>query len=163
MKILILIRHAKSSWKDISVDDFNRPLNKRGKRDAPFMGKLLAGKKLFPDLLISSPANRASATAKIIAEELDYPNEKIIWNENLYEASTNEIIKVINEVDEKYKVLLLVGHNPGLTNFSNYLSKSFKSNIPTCGFVVFSLKKKWEEISKDDGKILLVEYPKKPY
>jgi len=163
MKILILVRHAKSSWKDISLDDFDRPLNKRGKRDAPLMGKLLAGKKLLPDLIISSPANRASSTAKIIAEKVDYPNEKIIWDENLYEATANEILKVINEVDEKNKVLLLVAHNPGLTNFSNYLSNNFISNIPTCGVVAITLEKKWEEITRDDGKILLIEYPKKYY
>jgi phosphohistidine phosphatase len=163
MKILILVRHAKSSWKDISLDDFDRPLNKRGKRDAPLIGKLLAGKKLLPDLIISSPANRASSTAKIISKKVNYPNEKIIWNENLYEASANEILKIINVVDEMNNVLLLVAHNPGLTNFSNYLANNVVSNIPTCGVVAISLGKKWKEITRDDGKLLFIEYPKNYY
>lgn len=163
MKILILVRHAKSSWKDISLNDFDRPLNKRGKHDAPFMGKLLAEKNLIPDLIISSPAIRASSTAKIIAEKLDYQNGEIIWDENLYEASANDVLNIINEIDKNIKVLLIVGHNPGLSNISNYLSKSFINNIPTCGTVVFSFEKNWGEISQNDGELILSEYPKKYY
>lgn len=161
MKILILVRHAKSSWKDISLDDFDRPLNKRGKRDAPLMGNLLKEKKFIPDFIISSPAIRAALTAKIIAEKLDYPISKILWDDSLYEASANDILKVITGADETNKALLIVGHNPGLTNFSNYLTKDFISNIPTCGVAIISLQKKWNEIAADDGKLLLTEYPHK--
>jgi phosphohistidine phosphatase len=163
MKILILVRHAKSSWKYISLDDFDRPLNKRGKRDAPLMGKLLNEKKFIPDFIISSPAIRASSTAKIIAEKLNYPTNKIFWEDSLYEASANDILKVITNVDEINKTLLIVGHNPGLTNFSNYLTNDFINNIPTCGVAIISLQKKWNEISADDGKLLLTEFPKKYY
>lgn len=163
MKILILVRHAKSSWKDISLDDFDRPLNKRGKRDAPLMGMLLKEKKFIPDIIISSPARRAASTAKIISEKLEYPISKIFWDDNLYEALACNILKVINEVDENNKVLLIVGHNPGLTNLSNYLLSNFISKIPTCGVVVIFFKKKWKEIAENDGEILLIEYPKKHF
>ena len=86
MKRLYLVRHAKSSWKDPDLDDFDRPLNKRGKRDAPLMGQKLRQADVRPDLIVSSPAKRAAKTAKIMAGQIEYPVKKIIWDESLYAA-----------------------------------------------------------------------------
>ena len=87
MKTLYLARHAKSSWKYPDLDDFERPLNKRGRRNAPFMGKILKNLKVTPDLITSSPANRAAMTARIMADIIKYPLEKIRYSENIYEFS----------------------------------------------------------------------------
>ena len=83
MKTIILVRHAKSSWKDLRLDDFDRPLNKRGKKNAPFMGKILKARRTIPDLILSSPAKRAGKTARAIAKAIDYPKTKIIIDRNM--------------------------------------------------------------------------------
>src|SRR3990172_9356587 len=98
MKTLYLVRHAKSSWKDVGLSDFERPLNKRGKKDAPFMAKLLRQQKIKPDLIISSPANRASATARIFCETLNYPFEDLLLEPRLYEASSHEILEIVKDI-----------------------------------------------------------------
>ncbi len=101
MKKLTLVRHAKSSWKYPNLDDLDRPLNKRGRRDAPMMGKRLAKDKALPDLMISSPAKRAWKTAKIIAREVGYQKANIEKNIALYEAGVSELIQVIQKIDEQ--------------------------------------------------------------
>ena len=100
MKNLILIRHAKSSWKNTSLDDFDRPLNKRGKQDAPIMADRLLKRGINMDYIISSPAKRAADTAKIFAGVLSY-NSEITLTDDLYEASQNQILEVINRIDYK--------------------------------------------------------------
>src|SRR2546421_80442 len=102
MKTLTLARHAKSSWDDLELSDFERPLNKRGRKDAPFMGELLHSRGFRPDLIVSSPANRALTTARIIAEELEYPLDRIIVNEKLYEADSGDILNVARATDDAY-------------------------------------------------------------
>src|SRR4030066_200153 len=119
MKTLYLARHAKSYWKDQSIPDFDRPLNSRGKRDAPFMGEVLKDKKVIPDLIISSPAKRTKKTALEIASKIGYSEKKILYNEELYEASSNTIIKVLNKIDEKYNSVMIFAPNPGLTLLNN--------------------------------------------
>ena len=94
MKTLYLVRHAKSSWKYPNLDDFERPLNKRGRRNAPFMGKILKKLKVAPDLVISSPANRAATTARTIAGNIDYPLDKIRYSEIIYSFNENALIHV---------------------------------------------------------------------
>jgi phosphohistidine phosphatase len=160
MKTLYLARHAKSYWKDQSISDFDRPLNSRGKRDAPFMGEVLNDKKIKPDLIISSPVKRTKKTAIEIAVKIGYPEKKILYNEELYEASSNTLLKVIKKVDEKYDSVMLFGHNPGLTLLNNHISNHYIDNIPTCGIVALQLDKKWSEIDKNSCKFLFFEYPK---
>jgi len=160
MKTLYLARHAKSYWKDQSIPDFDRPLNSRGKRDAPFMGEVLKDKKVRPDLIISSPAKRTKKTAIEIASKIGYSEKKILYNEELYEASSNTIIKVLNKIDEKYKSVMIFAHNPGLTLLNNHISNNYIENIPTCGIVALQLDKKWNELSKNTCKFLYFEYPK---
>ena len=160
MKTLYLARHAKSFWGDQSQLDFDRPLNKRGKRDAPFMGEVLRDKKVKPDLIICSPAKRTKRTAIEIADKIRYPEKKIQFDEKLYEASSNTILGLIKKIDEKIESLMIFGHNPGLTLLNNYISDKYLDNIPTCGIVALQSEKKWSEIGKNSFKQLFYEYPK---
>ena len=160
MKKLILLRHAKSSWKDASLDDFDRPLNRRGKKDAPKMAHKLAMRKIKIDLIISSPAKRTNETAKIFANILGYESE-IIFNDKLYEASYKEILNVINLIDDKYQNVLLVCHNPGITNLVNYISDYFIENISTSGIVGLSTNSSWKNINENGCSFLFYDYPKR--
>ena len=160
MRNLILLRHAKSSWKDPSIDDFDRPLNNRGKRDAPQMAKNLLKKAVDFDLIISSSAKRTSDTAKIFADTLSFKSE-IVFNDNLYEASYKQILKVVNQINDKFYNVILVCHNPGITDLVNYLSDNFIDNIPTTGIVGLSADISWKEIDENLCSIVFYDYPKK--
>lgn len=160
MRKLILLRHAKSSWKDTSLDDFDRPLNRRGKRDAPIMADKLTMRKIKIGLIISSPAKRTTETAKIFANILGYQSE-IIFNDKLYEASYNDILEVINLIDDKYQNVLLVCHNPGITDLANYISNYFIENISTSGIVGLSTNNSWKNINENGCTLLFYDYPQK--
>ena len=160
MKKLYLLRHAKSSWKDLTLSDFNRPLNKRGKRDAPLMAKKLKELGIRPDIIISSPAKRAHKTAKIFAKTLHATLET---EEKLYEAHTSDIKEVIQAAFKKYDSVMIVGHNPELTMFNDEISNIPIFNIPTTGIVGISFQNDGTSLNK--GIQLFFEYPKKyaPY
>lgn len=161
MKTLYLLRHAKSSWSLPSLDDIDRPLNKRGIKAAPFIGEILLKKKISPELVISSPALRAITTAKIIAEKLNYPVSNIKKDNNVYEASALDLLSVIKHANDKLNSLMLVGHNPGITDLINLISDKRLDNLPTAGIVC--LKKEidnWKEID-DNWLFEFIEYPKK--
>lgn len=160
MKNLFLLRHAKSSWKDTLLNDFERSLNNRGKRDAPHMAHRFSKRGFEVDLVISSSARRTSDTAKIFADILYYKS-KIIFNDGLYEASNQKILEVINKIEERYTSVLLVCHNPGITNIANYLSDHFIDNIPTTGVVGFSTDRHWKSINENSCSFLFFDYPKK--
>ena len=161
-KELYLLRHAKSDWNGYYTTDFERGLNKRGKHDAPLIGSVLHKKDLHPDLLISSSANRAQITAKIIADHIGYAQEKIRYEERIYEASKQTLLDVIASIPADVEKLMLVGHNPGLTTLINMLTTQHLSNLPTCGIVGISFDiTSWEDISTTVGKVLFFEYPKK--
>lgn len=162
MKTLYLNRHAKSSWSDHNLSDFDRPLNKRGERDAPLMGKILSEKVKPPELIISSPAKRAIATANRIAQSFGYDVNKIISERKIYEAAISDIIRIINGTSDDYKTIMLFGHNPTFTMLTNYLSDKYIDNLPTSGFVQINFKlDSWKEIEGKTGKLILFEYPKK--
>jgi phosphohistidine phosphatase len=162
MKTLYLVRHAKSSWKYPKLDDFERPLNKRGRKNAPFMGKILNTLKVSPDLVLSSPANRAATTARIIADKIDYPVDKIQYSEAIYEFSANAVIQVIKQIDNTVEKLMVVGHNPALTDLANYFGGEPISNIPTCGIFCVDLDiSSWAKIFEHCGKLRFFEFPKK--
>ena len=160
MKKLFIIRHAKSSWKDESLKDYDRPLNKRGESNAPMMAKRFKDKNIFPDAIISSPANRAKMTAFLLADGLGFTKE-IIYKEKLYEADTKEIKEILRTVDNKEATLFLIGHNPELNMFAQeYLG--FDENIVTCGVVEVEFScDKWSDISKQNAKFVSYDYPKK--
>ena len=162
MKTLYLARHAKSSWTYPELEDFERPLNKRGKKDAPLMGNILKEKNENPDLIISSPALRAIYTARIIAEKLDYPVEKISADESIYESSINNLFRVIKSLPDEYERIMIFGHNPAFTNLCNYISDKYFENIPTCGVVKIEFDiSSWQEVDEQTGKVADFEYPKK--
>ena len=160
MKNLILLRHAKSSWKDSSLDDFYRPLSNRGKQDAPKMAMRLKQRGIQIDLIISSSARRTSDTANIFADILNY-NSEIIFDRRLYAASERHILSVINHLDDKFTNVLLVCHNPGITNLVNYLSGSLIENIPTSGIVGLLSERIWKEVDEKSCTCLFYDYPKK--
>jgi phosphohistidine phosphatase len=162
MKMLYVIRHAKSSWDDPLLDDFDRPLNKRGERDAPRMGKRLKEKHVVPDLMLTSPANRASTTCREIANVLEYSQEKIKTDRSLYHAEDEEILKIIKNISDKHNVVLIFGHNPGLTEFVNRLTDTFIDNIPTCGIAACSLEiTSWKDADWKKANVDFFDYPKK--
>jgi len=161
MKKLLIVRHAKSSWDSLYLDDFDRPLNKRGKNSAPRMGRRLAEKRLFPDLIISSPAKRAISTAKYIANEINYPVIEIHKESLFYPGAVENFLSVIRKVDDVSNVLMIIGHNPELTNFSNYLTGSNIYNIPTCGITEIEFYiSSWNSVGEQIGKLISFDYPK---
>ncbi len=162
MKTLCLLRHAKSSWKYPNLDDFERPLNKRGHKNAPFMGKILKKLKVAPNLIISSPANRAAMTARIVAAALDYPLENIRFSEAIYEFSEKALIDVVKQIDGAVNYAMVVGHNPAINGLANYIGDQPISNIPTCGVFCVELDiSSWANINAHCGKLKFFEYPKK--
>ena len=133
MKHLLLVRHAKSDWSDGSLADFDRPLNTRGKHDAPRMARLLARGGLTPTLLYSSPARRAYDTARLFADEFGIPENDISTDQSLYEASTSEILSAIRELPDDHDVVAVFSHNPGLTSATSRFAEEYVANVPTCG------------------------------
>lgn len=162
MKNLMLIRHAKSSWDDPNLSDLDRPLNKRGKTDAPTMGAMLLARELHPDRIISSPAKRALKTAKILAESLGYPKKKIDVHEAIYFHGLDDILDLIKNLEKTWERVYLVGHNPEITALANRLSNVHLENIPTCGIVSLSWSTKdWEDTIREHGKLEFFERPPK--
>ena len=162
MKTLYLVRHAKSSWKYPNLDDFERPLNKRGRKNAPFMGSILKKLKVAPDIVISSPANRAAMTARMIAAKINYPFEKIRYSESIYEFSEDALIPVIKQIDDRVNKAMVVGHNPATNGFANYIGDQPIGNIPTCGVFCVELDiSSWAKVKEQCGKLKFFEFPKK--
>ena len=160
-KRITLLRHAKSSWKDASLADRDRPLNRRGNKSAPDMGKRLAELGVRPSLLLTSPAKRARETARLIARELNYPLEFIQSESDLYLATPETILQVVARQDNGFNDVMLFGHNPGITELANRLGHRNIDNVPTCGMVGIELDvKEWTEIVAADGKTVFFDYPK---
>jgi phosphohistidine phosphatase len=163
MKSLTIVRHAKSSWKDRGLSDRERPLNKRGNRDAPIMGQRLAAAGIRPSQIISSPAVRAWTAARIFAKELGYPTEFLQREDGLYLASLDNLLDVIATQDSGFNNLMLFGHNPGLTDLVNYLVPGLTNNLPTAGVVSVELDcDEWMLYDKPPVELILHDYPKKP-
>jgi len=161
MKTLYLVRHAKSSWKHPELSDFERPLNKRGKRDAPAIGQYLRSKDIKPDIIISSSAVRALMTTKIISKSLSYPFNQVVFSRDIYEANISSLFKTISEVNNKFNSTMMVGHNPAMTDLANALTNTRIDNIPTCGVYCAELDiSSWESISENCGRMIFFEYPK---
>lgn len=163
MKILTIVRHAKSSWSDTSLSDAKRPLNGRGKRDAPMMGERIHDHGIRPSLIVSSPATRAWSTAKIIAEAINYPREFLQKEKSLYLASLDRILDVVVAQDNGFNNLMVVGHNPGLTDFVNFLVPGLTNNLPTAGVVSVEIEQDdWSLYERPATKLLVHDWPKKP-
>ena len=162
MKRLTLLRHAKSSWKEPCETDRDRPLNERGKRDAPEMGRRLAEGRFLTDAVLSSPAKRARKTARLVAEEIGFPSGEIIIEEGIYEADVGDLLEIVRSLDETLSRVLLVGHNPGFTEFANYLTGEGIANVPTCGVVSVDCPVRyWRELRRGKGRMVLFDFPKR--
>ena len=159
MKHLTLLRHAKSSWKNTSLSDFNRPLNKRGKRDAPYIAEKLKQRNIGVEIIVSSSAIRTLETANIFSNVLGLEND-IIKSDDLYAASGEVILKTINNLNEVYTNVLVVSHNPGITNIANQLSDFFIENIPTTGIIAFTYDGNWKDLKFKCCKFLFYDTPK---
>lgn len=162
MKTLTLVRHAKSSWNDTTLSDRKRPLNKRGRRDAPVMGRRIVDHGIRPSLIISSPAKRAWTTAKSIAAELSYPREFLQREDSLYLASLDDFLDVLVAQDTQFNSIMVVGHNPGMTDFANFLSPGLTNNLPTAGVVSVEIDQDhWNLYERPKTRLLVHDYPKK--
>ena len=162
MKTLTVVRHAKSSWGDVSLDDHDRPLNRRGQRVAPLMGDLLASRTGAPDIILSSTALRARTTAGIIAEKLGYPDADIVDEGQIYLASTRRLAQLLREVDESHRSVMIVGHVPGVHELTNGLCRDADiAHFPTCAISLIELDiDYWGEIDRDTGKLTDFLVPK---
>ncbi|HKY92438.1 MAG TPA: histidine phosphatase family protein [Nevskiaceae bacterium] len=160
MPQLILVRHAKSSWDHEGLSDFERPLNDRGRRDAPAMGQRLQRFDLVPALVVSSPAMRAISTARLIAQELEIPLDHIQLREPIYDASVKALLAVAQGLPSASPVML-VGHNPGISEFAKLLAPCPFDEVPTCAVVVIDLDvKAWKDVKAKTGRVARYFFPK---
>ncbi len=159
MKKVYIIRHAKSSWKDLNLDDFDRPLNKRGMSNAPLMGSKLKSKNIVPDMVISSSALRTKLTAEIITQKVGF-SKGILFSKDLYESSATVIYDKLSNLDDEHKIVFLFGHNTGINEFvEKYID--FYDNVPTCGVVEIEFNCfSWKDIDKENAKLVSFDYPK---
>jgi phosphohistidine phosphatase len=161
MKTLILVRHAKSSWDSSVLTDFDRPLNERGKHDAPQMAKKLRQREIEIDLFISSPAKRAKKTAEIFMHEFGVKEKNLLTMPALYEASVEIFLEVVREIKDKSNTVVLFAHNPGITDFINLLECYPVYDMPTCGVFALKIKsKKWQDVKDAEKEFLFFDYPK---
>lgn len=161
MKILTLVRHAKSSWNDAGLSDRERPLNDRGERDAPEMGRRIAKHGIRPSLIVTSPAVRARTTARMIAQEINYPIEFLQRENSLYLASLDDLLDVVMQQEDGFNNLMVVGHNPGLTEFANFLVPGITNNLPTAGVVTVQMDRDdWSLYEQPATELLVHDYPK---
>lgn len=161
MKKLILIRHAKSSWKNPDCADCDRPLTKRGKNDALTMGAWLRDGKFRPSLIVSSPAKRATATLKRIVAEMGIAEKKIERHGRVYEADAQDLLDFVRGLEDFHEEVMVCGHNPALTDFCTCLFGCCFDNLPTCAVVVIELLvDTWGNVTDGCGKILSWNCPK---
>jgi phosphohistidine phosphatase len=160
MKTLFLVRHAKSSRDVPAMVDKERPLNDRGKRDAPKMGERLAKRDVKADLILSSPAMRALKTAEIIAKKLDYRLKDIVVDDRLYAGEADDLLDVIHKLGDKLECVMVGGHNPELTELAHRLSSTI-THMPTCAVAAFTFDvKSWSNIGKDKPATVALDHPK---
>lgn len=160
MKTLLVVRHAKSE-QGLLLNDFDRPLNDRGKRDAPVMAKRIATHGANPELIVSSPAKRAKKTAEFFFKELKLPDSAFILKSELYHAPPQVFFDVIGQLDDSFNDVALFSHNPGITYFVNLLTEMRLDNMPTCG--IFAVKAdiaRWKDFEKSAKTFWFFEYPK---
>lgn len=161
MKTLLLMRHAKSSWKDAALQDHERPLNKRGLNAAPEMGRRLKQRGIQLDAIVSSDARRALDTAEAVARTLSLPPEALRRAPDLYDAGTAEILGVIRRFDDTWQQVLVVGHNPGFTDLANRFSPQPIANVPTAGIIAFWFDTPtWRDIDGAHLTASMFDYPK---
>lgn len=160
-KNLLLIRHAKSDWGNAGLSDFDRPLNERGKKNAPAMAQRLINNQIAIDAFVASPAKRAAKTATYFADAYGVKKENIIWVDELYLASASTFFNVISNINNQFQTVAIFSHNNGITDFANQLTNTRIDNIPTCG--IFALKANtdnWAAFATALKSFLFFDYPK---
>lgn len=152
------MRHAKSSWADLSLNDSDRPLNTRGHRDAPYMAKKMTSIIKAVDLMICSPARRAQETCTYFADEIK--SEKIVTVDKVYHATVDTLVDVIMEIDPSVKTAMIFGHNPGFTGVYDNFATRHIDNIPTCGIFQVKVDGEWADVDTTNASIGHLLYPK---
>lgn len=162
MRTLTLARHAKSSRDDPDLDDFERPLNPRGERDAPEMARRLAAAGDPPDRIVSSPALRALQTARVLAPALGLDPGSVVTEPRIYEASCTRLVEVLRGQPRSAGHLMLVGHAPGIADLARLLCGAPAGKFPTCGVVRMRLPIGcWQEAVRGGGELVFFDYPKR--
>lgn len=160
-KYLYILRHAKSSWDFPDLNDFDRPLNKRGKRNLSLVSERLAQQAILPEEIIASPAKRTRKTAEAVRSRLGLATEKLRLVNGLYEAEMTDFLTIIRATSPHIGTLMLVGHNPGLTTLVNALGDKYLRKLPTCAWVLMELDiASWTEMKQACGHWLVYERPK---
>lgn len=162
MRTLYLMRHAKSSWSFDELSDQERPLNDRGRDDAPRMGQALAERRIVPDLIVSSPAVRAMSTAVLVARELKYASATIVVEPDIYQADVDTLLAVIRALPDTAPAVLLTGHNPTITDVANHLSPSpLSGEMPTAAVICLHFQtEKWADIAPGNAEFYFYDFPK---
>ncbi len=165
-KTLFLVRHAKSSWKEANCPDQQRPLNNRGRRDAPRLGQQLAlwSSHGFPtpQLILSSSAIRARETARLICCQMAEPQPEIVLHDQLYQADCHQLLQAIRRLDDQLQTVMVVGHHPGLPELVSLITNQRLERLPTCGLVVLgTVCQSWGDVGTKPGVLLLIKSPEK--
>jgi phosphohistidine phosphatase len=161
MRLLTLVRHAKSSWDHEGLSDFERPLNPRGRRDAPLMAERARQWWGKPDRFVSSPALRAITTAQVFAQHLGLDPQEIVLRPRIYEASSARLLEMLQGCDDHDRQIMLFGHNPGLSQFAHELARCDFEDLPTCGMAHLTLDlEHWHEARAGCGKLLRFSCPR---
>lgn len=163
---LLILRHAKSDWGADASSDFERPLAKRGKKDAPRVGEWLYREGLVPDLVISSPAQRAKQTAEKVCKTMDYKKKKIKWEKAIYEAGVTDLLRVLTSCPADAGTILLVGHNPGLEDLVLYLVGDEAEEpadgklLPTATVARLEMPDKWDTLESGCAQLIAITRPR---
>lgn len=160
-KTLLIVRHAKSSWDIDTLNDFERPLNERGKKDAPEMAKRLKEKNVLIDSFVASPAKRAKKTAEYFIEEYGRDKGDVVFISKLYHAPVDVFFEVVEELQDHFNTVALFSHNPGITEFVNLLTDNIRlDNMPTCGIFSVKFQGQWKSFQKVKKEFFFFDYPK---
>jgi len=163
---LLILRHAKSDWDTDATNDFERPLAKRGERDAPRIGQWLKRQKLLPNHVVSSPAQRARQTSETACKAMGIKETQINWDERIYAATEGELLKVLADCPKKKKTVMLVGHNPGLEDLVAYLAgagleiPADGKVLPTAAVAHLKMPENWTDLKEGDGQLVSIKRPK---
>lgn len=161
-KRLLIMRHAKSSWAQLDLDDFQRPLLPKGENRTNLVSDVLKGKQFFPDQIISSPAVRAMTTAKLVMKNLEIKEDKLITEQNLYFRSEDDYFNTVFACSNEIDTLMILGHNPMITSFCNFFLTEKIENLPTSGIIGLEFEcEKWEEIADSSCNNIARLFPKK--
>lgn len=164
LRQLWLLRHAKSAWNTDAPTDFDRPLNDRGKRDAPRMGRWMARQGLVPDQVLASPARRAKQTVKRVYRELGVPIEQVVWDQRIYEADVPTLLEVLAEIPDPVRRVLLVGHNPGLSDLLEWMAgpapEAGVKLLPTAALARLELACGWRDLASGKARLIEIVRPK---